>query len=162
MMKVFVKVVVRIKQDNVGKMLNLSKKKSLKFTIPTTIAHCNMTEISPNKCVANVDRGGKRRPGSPVVHTALPSIYPQMGRLPVQPESLLLREKNPAFLCGLELTDKETADREGRKPAQPGRQVTVRSDSGAAALESPRDVLMRPVKKVVLSDETRSSELATG
>ena len=31
MMKVFVKVVVRIKQDNVGKMLNLSKKKKLKI-----------------------------------------------------------------------------------------------------------------------------------
>ena len=121
-----------------------------------------MTEVSLNKCVANVDRGGKRRPGSPVAHTAFPSIYPQMGRLPVLPEPAPLRRKNPAFLCGLELTDKETADGEGRKPAQPGRQVTVISCSGAAALESPGDVLMRPVKRAVLSDETRSSELAMG
>lgn len=121
-----------------------------------------MTEISPNECVANVDRGGKRRPGSPAVHTAFPSVYPQMGRLPVQTEPAPLRKKTPAFLCGLGLTDKETADREGRKPAQLGRQVTVTSGSGAAALESPGDVPMRPVKKAVLSDETRSSELATG
>lgn len=155
------KVVVRSKQDNVGKMLNSEKKKS-KITIPTTVANGNRTEISLNKCVANVDRGGKRRSGSPAVHTAFPSLYPQMGRLCIQPEPSPLRKKNPTCPCGLELIDKETADREGQKPAQKGRQVTVTSESGTAALESHGDVLMHPVKKTVLSDETRSAKLATG
>ena len=126
------------------------------------IANGNTTEISLNKCVANIDRGGKRRSGSPAVHTAFPSIYPQMGRLRIQPEPSPLRKKNPTFPCSLDLIDKETADREGKKPAQQGRQVTVTSETGTAALESHGDVLMHPVKKTVLSEEMRSAKLATG
>lgn len=119
-MMAYGKAVVRSKQDNVGKMLNSGKKKSSKITIPTMIANGNMTEISLNKCIANVDRDGKRRFGSPAVHTAFPSIYPQMGRLRIQPEPSPPRKKDPTFPCSLELTDTATADRGGKKPAQQG------------------------------------------
>lgn len=87
------KVVVRSKQDNVGKMLNSGKKRSSKITIPTMIANGNMTEISLNKRIANVGRDGKRRSWASCGHTAFPSIYPQMGRLRIQPEPSPLRKR---------------------------------------------------------------------
>ena len=60
------------------------------------------------------------------------------------------------------LPDKETSDFEGKKSARQGQQMKVTGDNDTTAPESHCDVPMSPVMKMVLSDETWSSKLATG